>query len=43
MNDDQEWRSAVAGMTEMDRAATEMDVRHSQGLSGDREDALYEY
>ena len=37
-----EWRSAVAELSETDRAATEYDVRRSVGLSGDREDARYE-
>lgn len=37
-----EWRSAVNAMTEMDRVATEIDVRRSIGLIGDREDAIDE-
>lgn len=34
-----EWHRAADGMTEMQRAATEVDVRMSMGLVGDREDA----
>jgi len=34
-----EWGRAVRSMGEMERAATEVDVRMSQGLVGDREDA----
>jgi hypothetical protein len=37
-----EWREAMATMSEMDRAATEYDVRRADGMSGDREDARYE-
>lgn len=37
--DEHEWRVAVADLTEIGYAATEIDVRRSQGLSGDREDA----
>lgn len=37
-----EWGRAVHGMSEMERAATEVDVRMSQGLVGDRDDARYE-
>lgn len=37
-----EWSRAVRGMGEMERAATEVDVRHSMGLVGDRDDARYE-
>ena len=33
-----EWRKAVNDMTEMDRAATETDVRRADGLSGDEGD-----
>jgi hypothetical protein len=36
-----EWHAAVADMSEMDRAVTEYDVRRSQGMCGDREDARY--
>jgi DNA-binding transcriptional regulator PaaX len=36
--EDGEWRMDVADMTEMDRAATQYDVRRADGLSGDRED-----
>jgi hypothetical protein len=38
-----EWRRDVQSMTEMQRAATEYEVRSSAGLCGDREDALYEH
>jgi hypothetical protein len=34
-----EWRRAVDSMTEMDRVATQIDVRAAMGLCGDREDA----
>lgn len=37
-----EWRRAVAAMSEMDRAATEVAVRRAAGMCGDREDARYE-
>lgn len=37
-----EWGRAVHSMSEMELAATEVDVRMSQGLVGDREDARYE-
>lgn len=37
-----EWGRAVHDMSEMERAATEVDVRMSQGLCGDREDARYD-
>ena len=37
-----EWREAVADMSETERAATEYDVRRSAGLSGDRGDVEYE-
>lgn len=37
-----EYGRAVHGMSEMERAATEVDVRHSMGLAGDRDDARYE-
>lgn len=34
-----EWGRAVHGMSETERAATEVDVRMSMGLVGDRDDA----
>lgn len=34
-----EWGRAVRGMSELERAATEVDVRMSMGLVGDRDDA----
>ena len=34
-----EWSRAVHAMSEMGLAATEVDVRWSQGLCGDMEDA----
>ena len=37
-----EWRDAVRSMTEMDRAATESDIRRADGLTGDKDDARYE-
>lgn len=37
-----EWRSAVRQMTELERVASETEHRHSLGLCGDREDARYE-
>lgn len=39
MTDYDEWRRAIDDMTEMQRAATETDVRHALGMCGDREDA----
>jgi hypothetical protein len=38
-----EWRRDVQAMTEMQRVATEYEVRSSAGMSGDREDARYEH
>lgn len=37
-----EWGRAVHGMSETERAATEVDVRWSMGMVGDREDARHE-
>jgi hypothetical protein len=37
-----EYRAAMATMTETRRAATEYEVRASEGLCGDREDARWE-
>lgn len=37
-----EYGRAVRGLSEMERVATEVDVRWSLGLVGDREDARYE-
>lgn len=37
-----EWGRAVHGMSEIERAATEVDLRWSMGMVGDREDARYE-
>ncbi len=34
-----EWGRAVRGMSEMQRAATEVELRHAAGLCGDQEDA----
>lgn len=42
MNDYDEWRAAVAGMSEIDRAVTESESRRTLGMCGDREDARYE-
>lgn len=42
MSDHDEWRAAVADMSEMDRAVTESECRRALGLCGDREDARYE-
>jgi hypothetical protein len=41
--DSDEWLRAVHDMTEWDRAVSDTEVRRSQGLCGDMEDALYEY
>jgi hypothetical protein len=38
-HEEDEWRREVAGMSEMRRAATELDVRRTIGMSGDVEDA----
>lgn len=40
---DDEWRDAVRELGEMELAATEVDVRHSMGMVGDRDDARFEY
>jgi hypothetical protein len=37
-----EYRAAVAALTETDRAATNHSVRASVGMCGDKEDAKYE-
>lgn len=37
-----EYNRTVRSMTEMERAATEVDVRQSRGLCGDAEDARYD-
>lgn len=42
MNDHDEWRAAVAGMSDTERAITELDARRALGMCGDREDARYE-
>ncbi|GAB5019953.1 hypothetical protein JHV675_28220 [Mycobacterium avium subsp. hominissuis] len=42
VTDEDEWRAAVADMSEMDRAVTEYECRRALGLCGDREDARYE-
>ena len=34
-----EWGRAVHGMSEMERAATEVDLQHAKGMCGDRDDA----
>ncbi|WP_255032803.1 microaggregate invasion protein 1 [Mycobacterium marinum] len=39
MNDHTEWALAVHDMTEMERAATEVELRWAAGMCGDREDA----
>lgn len=38
----QEYRRALAGLSETERAATEYETRASFGLCGDREDARYD-
>lgn len=37
-----EYNRTVRSMTEMERAATEVDLREAAGMCGDPEDALYE-
>jgi hypothetical protein len=34
-----EWNRAMRGMSETEHAATEVDLRHSAGMVGDRDDA----
>ena len=42
MSDRNEWLAAVNAMTEMELAATELEVRRTEGICGDRDDALYD-
>ncbi|WP_459976421.1 microaggregate invasion protein 1 [Mycobacterium avium] len=42
MSDYDEWRAAVAGMSDTERAITELECRRALGMCGDREDARYE-
>lgn len=42
MNDHEEWRTAVNGMSDTERAVTESECRRAFGICGDREDARYE-
>lgn len=39
MHDLDEWRAAVADMSEMDRVITESEYRREVGMCGDLEDA----
>jgi hypothetical protein len=38
MTDHDQWTADVADMTEMQRAATELAIRHAAGLCGDLDD-----
>ncbi len=42
MSDLDEWRAALDGLTEQERAGIESECRRALGLCGDREDARYE-
>jgi hypothetical protein len=40
MTDHEEWLSALTSLSEIRRAATEVEIRHSMGMCGDSDDAL---
>jgi len=42
MSDYDEWRHAVNDMTETQRHTTELEIRHSMGMCGDKDDARNE-